>query len=137
MIFEEALKLMREGKKITHKFLGEDVYLSGCYITFKTIIDDDGKEWVDSFEDAKERGMNIIKCKGDSESHEMWGISYYVAKIKRQLKKILTEEDYKKYHNFYTEMDIAEIFDNDIFKFPQLNLLLIMSDDWKIYEDLK
>lgn len=127
MLFEEALQALRQGKKIRHPHFKDDVYLMGCYIS---ILGDPE----DNFEKAKERGMSIVKMKGDRQADEMSGMSSYVAKIKRQLKQILTEEDYKKYHNFYTEMEISKIFDNDIFVYPQLNLLLVMSDDWEIME---
>lgn len=132
MKFEEALALLREGAKIWHPMFAEDEYLSGCYIGFPDYYDDNGNLVTETLEQKKERGMSIVKIKGDRQSDEMAGVSYWVVKIKRHLKNILSEEDYKKYHNIYTEMDIAKIFDNDIFKFPQLNLLLIMSDEWKV-----
>lgn len=81
-----------------------------------------------------EKPISIVKMKGDREADEMAGKLNYIAKIKRQLKAILDEEDYKKYHNLYTEIDIGRIFDDDIFAFPQLNLLLVMSDDWEVFE---
>lgn len=124
MIFEEALKALREGKKITHKYLGEDIYLAGCYVGFPG----------EDLEEQKKRGKSIVKMKGDIQADEMIGKLCYIAKIKRQLKNILDEEDYKKYHNMYTEMDIGMIFDNDIFNYPQLNLFLVMSDEWEIME---
>lgn len=138
MIFEDALKAMREGAKIRHPSFANDEYLQACYVGFPDYYDDNGKLVTDTLEHKKERGMSIVKMKGDRQHDSMAGVLNYVAKIKRQLKQILTEEDFKKYHNVYTEIEIGKIFDNDIFQFPQLNLFLIMSDDWEIYkEDLK
>ncbi len=138
MKFEEALSALRQGYKIRHPSFAEDEYLVGCYITLTTVFDDDGKEVIDSFDDAKARGMSIVKIKGDRQHDEMVGRLNYVGKIKRQLKEILTEEDYKKYHNVYTDMAISGIFDKDLFLFPQLNLLLVMSDAWVIsFGDIK
>lgn len=124
MKFEEALIELRSGKKIWHPTFSKDEYLTACQVGL--IGDDDTP--------LDEKPISIAKIKNDRQSDEMAGVLQYVAKIKRQLKKILTEEDYKKYHNIYTEMDIANIFDNDIFKYPQLNLFLIMHDDWEVIE---
>ena len=123
MKFEEALLLLRSGAKIWHPTFSNDEYLSACRVGF---IGDDIP--------LDERPISIVKVKGGRQASEMAGISGYVAKIKHQLKKILTEEDYKKYHNCYTEFEISQIFDNDIFNFPQLNLFLVISDDWEIYK---
>lgn len=119
MKFEDALSQMRLGKKIRHPSFADDEYLSACIVG---IIGDDK-----SFE---QKDISIVKCKGDRQHDEMAGVYYYVAKIKRQLKKILTDDEFKKYNNIWTEIDIAKIFDNDIFKYPQINLFLLMSDDW-------
>lgn len=134
MKLEEALKLLREGKKIHHPTFSDDEYLSGCYVGFPDYIDDNGNLIKDTFEQRKERGMSIVKMKGDRQSDEIPGKSCYIAKIKRQLKEILSDNDYKKYHNIYTEIQIGKIFDNDIFKYPQLNLFLLMSDEWEVIE---
>ncbi len=131
MKFEEALTALRQGARIRHPTFADDEYLAGCYVTLKTIIDDDGKELID---DAQERGMNIVRVKGDWQHDSMGGKLNYVNKIKRQLKNILTEDDYKKYHNLNVDMYIADIFDNDIFAYPQLNLFLVMADDWEIFK---
>lgn len=124
MIFEEALAQMRLGKKIRHPHFEPDEYLTACRVNLEFDNETPRSEWP----------ISICKMKGDRQADEMVGVLNYVAKIKRQLKKILTEEEYKKYHNAYAEMDISEIFDNNIFKFPQLNLLLIMWDDWEVME---
>lgn len=121
MKFEEALMALREGKKIWHPSFDEDEYLIACRLGF---IGDDSP--------LEENPITIARIKGNRQHDTMAGKLNYVAKIKRQLKKILTEEDFKKYHNMYTEMDIMEIFDNDLFATPQLSLFLVMSDEWKI-----
>ncbi len=126
MKFEEALTALREGAKIWHPTFADDEYLGVCRVGF---AGDDTP--------LHEKPLSIAKIKGDCVADEMAGKSNYVGKIKRQLKKILSEEDYKKYHNVYTEMDIADIFDNDIFLYPQLNLFLVMSDKWKILSEIK
>lgn len=139
MKFEEALAALREGSKIWHPTFADDEYLTGCYI-YIGLFDEIGgprEPTLKEVEEAKEHGMSIVKIKGDRQADEMAGILNYVGKIKKQLKNILTEEDYKKYHNVYTEIDIGKIFDNDIFKFPQLNLFLVMSDEWKILGGIK
>lgn len=126
MKFEEALSALREGAKIWHPRFSDDEYLSACRVS---LIGDNTP--------LNEKPMSIVKIKNGRQSDDMAGKFNYVAKIKMQLKKILTEEDYKKYHNFYTEIDISEIFDNDLFAFPQLNLFLVMSDEWKILGGIK
>lgn len=113
MKFEEALKELREGKKITHDLLGEDVYLAGCYITFPTIMNDDGTELNDTFEDAKARGMSIVIMKGDREHPDM----------RPRLPFIEHMELIDKYP-----------FLKEKITYPTLNLLLIMSDEWRILE---
>ncbi len=107
MKFEEALSALRNGKKIRHPIFPEDEYLAGCYVTLKTIIDDDGKELVDSLEDTKERGMSIVKMKGDRQHPDM-------------LPK-----------NFPHRQPCCN---PDLHSMPQLNLLLVMSDDWEVLE---
>lgn len=125
MKFEEAISELRKGAKIRHPTFADDEYLMVCRV---------GLEGESIPFD--EKPLSIVKMKGDHQADEMIGRLNYVAKIKRQLKKILSEEDYKKYHNIYTEMDISQIFDNNIFAYPQLNLLLIMSDDWEVINEV-
>lgn len=123
MKFEDALTEMRNGKKIWHPTFANDECLMACRVG---LLGDDTP--------LNEKPISIVKIKGDRQHDEMAGIYNYIGKIKRKLKEILDEEDYKKYHNIYTEIGIYEIFDNDIFKYPQLNLFLIMSDDWEVIE---
>jgi hypothetical protein len=126
MKFEEALTALREGAKIWHPGMADDEYYTVCRVGF---IGDDTP--------LNEKPISIVKMKGDRQADEMAGRLNYVGKIKRQLKQILTEEEYKKYHNIYTEIEISKIFNNDIFAFPQLNLFLVMSDEWKILGGIK
>lgn len=124
MKFEEALQHLREGKKIRNPYFEENVYLMACRVGLIG----------DSHTPIEEKPISIVKMKGDRQHDEMLGKMNYVAKIKKQLKNILTDEEYKKYHNSYTEIYIAKIFDQDIFKYPHINLLLIMLDDWEVIE---
>lgn len=126
MKFEEALTAMREGGKIWHPTFSDDEYLTACRVS---LIGDDTS--------IDEQPISIVRMKGGRQADQMAGRLNYVGKIKKQLKNILTEEEYKKYHNIYTEIEISKIFDNDIFVFPQLNLFLVMSDEWKILGGIK
>lgn len=105
MIFEDALKQMREGKKIRHPHWEPDEYLMGCYVTFLN-FDDTGNEkplTPEQLEDAKLRGMSIVKMKGEFKHPDMSPGRY-----REELCK----------HGLY----------------PQLNLLLIMQDNWEVME---
>lgn len=124
MIFEEALAQMRKGKKIRHPMMEPDEYFQACRVG---LVGDDTP--------IDDLPISIVKMKGDRQHDVMAGKLNYVGKIKKQLKEILSEEDYKKYDNICTEIEISKIFYNDIFAYPQLNLFLVMSEDWRIYED--
>lgn len=126
MKFEVALAALREGAKIWHPTFADDEYLVACRVSFiHDAIPFEG------------RPISIVRMKGDRQHDNMAGKLNYVAKIQHELKKILTEEDFKKYYkNLYTEIEISKIFDEDVFRFPQLNLFLVMSDDWKILNEL-
>lgn len=113
MNFEEALSKLREGKKIRHPHFEEDVYLVGCYVSLKTIIDDDGKELADSFEESKERGMSITLKKGDNIHPDMYP-------------RIPFRE--------YVALCDKYPFIQDKLSFPTINLLLIMADDWVVMD---
>lgn len=107
MIFEEALAHLRLGKKIRHPDWSEDVFLAGCYVTLKTMVDYNGKELIDDIEEAKKRGMSIIKCKGDYQHIDMFS------------------------RNF---PDRQPCCNPDLHSYPQLNLFLVMSEDWEVLE---
>ncbi len=111
MKFEEALVLMREGKKITHKSLGEDVYFQACRVGFV-------------FENVpfEEQPISIVKMKGECQHTDMFplgvgdgidGLTYSGTFI---IKKEFLEKPCR--HG----------------NFPQLNLLLVMADNWEIVE---
>ena len=123
MTFEEALTHLRKGRKIRHPTFDKNEYLMACRVGF---LEDEMP--------LEERPISIVKMNGDRQADEMAGVLNYVVKIKRQLKKILTSEDYAKYHNAYTEIEMSKIFNEDIFKYPQLNLFLVMDDEWEILE---
>ena len=115
MKFEDALREMRMGAKITHKYLGEDVYLMGCYRGFPSFYDDNGNLVEETFEQKKERGMSIIKMKGEY-AHEDMGMGIIDDMVHPGT--LIIKEKYLqppcKHGNF-----------------PMLNLLLIMSDAWE------
>jgi hypothetical protein len=122
MNFEAALSAMRAGAKIWHPTFSNDEYLMSCRLGY---IGDD-------ITPLNEKPISIIKIKGNNQSDDMDGVLNYMFKIKKQLRKILTENDYKKYINAHAESEIEKIFDKNIFKFPQLNLFLVMSNKWTI-----
>ena len=103
MIFEEALKLMREGKKIRNPYFEEDEYLQACYVGLPAIFDCPA----DTFEEMKARGMSIVKMKGDRQHEDM------APKL-------------SEYNPICGK--------SELHKYPQLNLFLIMRDDWEIVE---
>ncbi len=125
MKFEDALSALRAGANIWHPTFADDEYLTACRIGF---IGD---------EPFDEKPISIVKIKNGRQADIMAGKFNYVGKIKTQLKKILSEDDYKKYHNIYTEIDIGKIFDDDIFIYPQLNLFLVISDAWQIFTEVE
>lgn len=94
MKFEEALSLMRGGKKITHAYLGEDVYLQACHVKFV---------W-ENTTPIEEQSISIVKMQGDRQHIDMFPNT-----------NILIEPC--KHGNC-----------------PQLNLFLVMSNDWEIVE---
>lgn len=110
MIFEQALSALRKGKKITHPRFDPDVYLMACYLTLKYDPDD-------TFEKAQERGMSIVKMRGDV-AHEDMG-SGNIDNIVYTGTLIIEEHLEKPCKHGY---------------FPQLNLFLLISDEWEIYD---
>jgi len=106
MRFEDALKELRNGKKIRHPLFEEDEYLVGCFVGIKFIEE--------SFEEMAARGMSITKMKGD-----------------------LLHKDMTQRLSFLETVDLCEKYPflQDRIINPQLNLLLVMSDDWEIYSE--
>jgi hypothetical protein len=95
MKFEDALAQMRLGKKITHKLLGEDVYLMSCYLKL----------------DYKDEKGNLIEDRHPS-----------IVKMKGEYQ--------------YEDMQSGKLFDPVCRHglYPQINLLLLIKDDWEIME---
>ena len=109
MKFEEAIALMRQGKKITHHTLGENVYLQAARIGIFL----DGTPF-------EEWPMSIVKMLGKYKHPDM-GVGG--GEIEDMLypgtliiKSELLEKPCK--HG----------------NFPQLNLFLVMSEEWVLYE---
>lgn len=96
MIFEDALTLMRQGKKITHSSLGENVYLQACRVGL--MFDDTPLE---------QRPISIVKMLGDRQHPDM-GTGGSIPEV--------FKEPCKHGH------------------FPQLNLFLVISDEWEVIE---
>lgn len=119
MIFEEALKAMREGAKIRHPHWEEDEYLMGCYLGIIFLEE--------SLEEKKKRDIFIVKMKGeyqhpDMTPHpELYGLNFdqYIGKVNQLMLEGKIPEPCSR---------------PELHKYPQLNLLLIMSDDWEIVE---
>jgi hypothetical protein len=104
MKFEEALTALREGKKIRSPFFKENEYLMGCYVGLDTELFGLPPE---SFEEVKKRGMSIVKMQDDRQHPDMVP------------------------QNFPTRQPCCN---PDLHSYPQLNLFLIMNDDWEIIE---
>lgn len=107
MKFEEALALMRKGKKITHSSLGENVYLQACRVGF--MFDETPLE---------QRPISIVKMLGDRQHPDMGtgSIDDIVYPGTLMVKPEVFQKPCKHGH------------------FPQLNLFLVMSDDWETVE---
>lgn len=108
MKFEEALKAMRDGAKITHHYFEDDVYFQACRIGI--IFDDSPKEdWP----------ISIVKMKGNNQHPDMGGGS--IDDMLRPGTLMFRDEIFEKpcKHGYG----------------PQLNLYLVMSDEWEIYND--
>jgi hypothetical protein len=63
MVFEEALKAIREAKKIWHPSFNKDEYLMGCYITINPLLCPDG---IEPFKMVQARGMSITWMLGEN-----------------------------------------------------------------------
>lgn len=104
MNIENALDALRAGKKIWHPGMGEDEYYQGCYIGIKNELFGLPPE---SFEDIKARGMGIVWMKDGKEHPEM-----------RPRWNMYDPKTDPCKHGMY----------------PMINLLWLMSDEWKIYD---
>jgi hypothetical protein len=110
MIFEDALAQMRLGKKITHKSLGDDVYLQACRIGFRFLeIPED--EWP----------IYVVKMKGECEHEDMGSRNI--------------DDDLIPGTLIFKDKVLDKIFEKPCKhgKLPQLELFLIMSDAWEFY----
>ena len=105
MKFEEALSALRQGAKIHHPHMPKDECLMGCYVGFPSFYDDNGNLVEDSFEDQKKRGMSIVKMKGEYKHPDM---------------------------RSYNWPERQACCNPELHSYPQLNLLMLMSDDWEI-----
>jgi hypothetical protein len=106
MKFEDALKAMREGAKIRHPYFVDDVYFQACRVGMmfdETPIQD--------------QPISIVKMRGDYQHEDMGrgNIDDLVYPGTLMIKEKYLEKPCKHGHA------------------PQLNLFLVMSDDWEIY----
>jgi hypothetical protein len=107
MRFEEALAQMRLGKKITHESLGDNVYLQACYM---------------SIMGERIGGMSIVKMHGDKQHLDM-GAGGGIDDMVYPGTLIIKESVLNEINNTCKHGN-----------FPQLNLFIIMSEDWAIFE---
>jgi hypothetical protein len=107
MNFENAVAALRNGAKIWHPTFQDDEYLLGCYIGLNTEILGIPSE---TFEEAKARGISIVKMKGDNQHPDMLP------------------------RNWPNRQPCCN---PDLHSMPQLNLLLVMSEDWEILDGIK
>jgi len=101
MIFEEALALMRKGKKIRHPSMPEDEYYMACRVSLHPDISEPINVW--------EMPMSIVWMKSERK-HDDMGIG--------SLDKLPKDWDKPCKHGHL----------------PQINLLLLMRDDWELVE---
>lgn len=106
MKFEEALTAMRTGKKIRHPNFEDDVYLMACRVG---IPGDDIP--------LNDKPISIVKMKGDRQHPDMGTGS--IDDMCYPGTFIIKEK--------YLEKPCKHGI------MPQLNLLLLMCDDWEIY----
>ena len=112
---------MRAGEKIRHPHWEPDEYLMGCYVRILFVNE--------TFEDAKKRGMSIVKMKGENEHPDMCGHPELMG-VKGDIDKSIG-----RINKLMLEGKIpAPCHNPKIHLYPQLNLLQIMSDDWEIYD---
>jgi hypothetical protein len=106
MKFEDALAQMRLGKKITHKFLAEEGEENVYFMACRVSLM------------GEYMGESIVKMKGEYQHEDM----------------MAGDPDHMCYPG---TMRIREEFLEKPCKhgrFPQLNLLLLMHDDWEVIE---
>ena len=108
MNFEDALSQMKAGKKITHPSFEEDVYFQTCEIGFNLI----GMAFCSL-------GKSIVKMKGEFKHLDMGS---------RDINDILYPGTF-----IFNEKAFEEPCKHGYH--PQLNLHLVMSDEWEIYAD--
>ena len=119
MIFEEALSLLRQGKKIRHPTWEENDYLMGCYIGLR-------------FSENESKFLSIVKMRGKREhpamfSHpELYGLDG-IENFDRYGGKVIKLMKEGKLPQPCTSPELHT--------YPQLNLFLILKDDWEIYEE--
>ncbi len=114
MIFEEALSLMRQGKKIRHPYWEKDVHLKGCYVLLKN-WDEFGNPIPPSKEEIQEAqkgSMGIVKMDGEMQHDDM------------------VSDAIKNKDPFFVPL----CGNKDLHNYPQINLFYIMSDAWELYE---
>ena len=104
MIFEDALAQLRLGKKIKHPSMDDDVWFQGCYV---------------SLFGERIGGISIVKMKGDCQHSDM-GTGGTIDDMLYPGTLIVKEEIFEKpcKHG----------------KHPQLDLFLVMSDEWEVFE---
>jgi|SRR5882724_3939350 len=112
MKLEEALALMRTGKKIRHPSFEPDVYFQACRVGLM-------------FDETplNESPISIVKMMGDIQHEDMCGVD--IIKIDDMLYSgtLIIKE---KYVEYFLEKPCKHG------NIPQLNLFLLMSDEWEI-----
>ncbi len=109
MKFEDALAQMRLGAKITHPTLDNDVYFQACRIGL--MFHDTPKE---------QCPISIVKMKGNRQHPDM-GTGGSIDDMLHPGTLIFKDEVFERpcKHGY----------------FPQLNLFLVMSEDWEIINE--
>lgn len=113
MNFSEALEAMKAGKKIRHPTFEKDEYLMGCYLYNKAAHFDKFGNFKrnltsEELKEAKMGGMSIVKMKGDLQHPDM-------------------------FPHFKWDEPIPCGHD-ELHRYPQINLLLLIRDDWEVVE---
>ncbi len=104
MNFEDALMQLRAGKKITHPNFDEGIYFMGCYVSIM------GERLSNS--------ISIVKMKGDYQHEDMGSGS--IDDMFHPGTMLVKDEVFAKpcKHGHH----------------PQLDLFLVMSDEWTVIE---